>query len=267
MAVGRTSLERKNMKIISADDLSIVEDQTKNLDKNSLVIFDCDNVLTTVKVGTFNVQNKDFLKNYLREESVSKDKFYDKIRLVLVNEIPYIVNQRIVDLVESLSKRNVRHMVATSYSVRPLKDVPDPMQWRIDNLHAMGYFFEKSWPDQEKDVVLDDFGTDHNPVFRKGILFCDIFSKGDCIRSFFEYIGWLPKRIVFIDDVLRNLSDVGEFCDENKIEYVGIEYLESQHINSHIPFSDDLGKIQMDHLINESVWLKDEEAQKILSDS
>ena len=255
------------MKIISADNVSIVEDQTKNLDENSLVIFDCDNVLTTVKVGSFSIQNQNFLKNYLREEPISKDEFYDKIRLVLINENTYIVNQRMVDLVANLSKKNIRHMVATSYSVRPLVGVPDPMQWRIDNLHKMGYFFEKSWDDQKQNVILNDFGTDHNPTFRDGILFCDIFSKGDCVRSFFEYIGWFPKKIIFIDDVLRNLSDVGEFCDENKIEYVGIEYLESQYINSHIPFSDNLGKIQMDHLLNKSIWLKDEEAQKILSDS
>ncbi len=255
------------MKIISANNISIVEDQTKKLDEDSLVIFDCDNVLTTVKVGAFNIQNKNFLKSYMSEEPVSKDKFYDKIRLILVNENTYIVNQRMVDLVKNLSKKNIRHMVATSYSVRPLKGIPDPMQWRIDNLHEIGYFFEKSWVDQEKDIVLNDFGTDHNPIFREGILFCDIFSKGDCTRSFFEYIGWIPKKIIFIDDVLRNLSDVGEFCCENKIEYVGIEYLESQYINSHIPFSDTLGKVQMDHLMNESIWLKDEEAQKILSDS
>jgi hypothetical protein len=255
------------MKIISADNVSIIEDQTKSLDEDSLVIFDCDNVLTTVKVGTFNIQNKDFLKNYLREEPISKDEFYDKIRLVLINENTYIVNQRMVNLVENLLKRNIRHMVATAYSVRPLMGVPDPMQWRINNLHEIGYFFEKSWLDQKQDIVLNDFGTDHNPTFRKGILFCDIFSKGDCIRSFFEYIGWLPKKIIFIDDVLRNLSDVGEFCDENKIEYVGIEYLESQYINSHIPFSDNLGKVQMDHLMNRSIWLKDEEAQKMLSGS
>lgn len=254
------------MKVVSADNVSVIEDQTKNLDENSLVIFDCDNVLTTVKVGTFNVQNQNFLRNYLREEPISKDKFYDKIRLVLINENTYIVNQRMVDLVATLSKKNVRHMVATSYSVRPLKGVLDPMQWRIDNLHKMGYFFEKSWMDQKKDIVLNDFGTDHNPIFRDGILFCDIFSKGDCVRSFFEHIGWFPKKIIFIDDVLKNLSDIGEFCDENKIEYVGIEYLESRYINSHIPFSDSLGKIQMDHLLNKSIWLKDEEAQKILSE-
>lgn len=255
------------MKIISADDISIVEDQTKNLDENSLVIFDCDNVLTTVKVGTFNVQNKDFLKNYLREAPISKDEFYDKIRLVLINENTYIVNQRMVDLIANLAKKNVHHMVATSYSVRPLKNVLDPMQWRINNLHEIGYFFERSWVDQKKDIVFNDFGTDHNPIFREGILFCDIFSKGDCIRSFLEYIDWLPKKIIFVDDVLRNLSDVGEFCEENKIEYVGIEYLESQYINSHIPFSNDLGKIQMDRLMNKSIWLKDEEASKVLSDS
>ena len=255
------------MKIISAYDAAVIENETKNADKNSLVIFDCDNVLTTVKVGTFDARNEYFLKNYLHEKSVSVDKFYDKIRLVLINENTYIVNQRMVDLVANLSKRNIRHMVATSYSVRPLKDVSDPIQWRIDNLHEMGYFFEKSWSDQKEDITLNDFGTDHNPVFRGGILFCDIFSKGDCLRSFFEYIGWTPKKIIFIDDILRNLSGVGEFCEENKIEYVGIEYLESQRINSHIPFSDNLGKFQMDHLMNESIWLKDEEAHKILSDS
>ena len=255
------------MRIISADDVSVVENYTKNLDENSLVIFDCDNVLTTVKVGAFNVRNKNFLENYLRDKSHSKDEFYDKIRLILINENTYIVNQRMVDLVADLSKRNIRHMVATSYSVRPLKDVPDPMQWRINNLHTMGYFFEKSWTDQKEDLVLNDFGTDHNPIFRGGILFCDIFSKGDCIRSFLEYRGWTPKKIVFIDDSLKNVSSVGEFCCKNEIEYVGIEYLESQRISSNIPFSDNLGKFQISHLMDKSIWLKDEEVHKILADS
>lgn len=255
------------MKIISAEDVAVVENHVKDLDENSLVIFDCDNVLTTVKVGAFNVQNKDFLENYLRDELLSKDEFYDKIRLILINENTYIVNQRMVDLVTNLSKRNIHHMVATSYSMRPLKDVPDPMQWRINNLHTMGYFFEKSWPNQKDDMVLNDFGTNHNPTFRSGILFCDIFSKGDCIRSFLEYLGWTPKKIVFVDDVLKNILSVGEFCSENRIEYVGIEYLESQRISSHIPFSDNLGKYQMNYLMDKSIWLNDEEVHKILTDS
>lgn len=250
------------MEILKADNIGIIEKKLKDVDSESLVIFDCDNVLTTVKVGAFSVRNQSFLKNYIKDEKVSKDEFYDKIRLVLINETTYIVNQRMVELVSSLYDKNIKHMVATAYSVRPLKDIPDPVKWRIENLHQMGYFFERSW--LEKDFSLNVFGTDHNPVFRDGVLFCDIFPKGLCVQNFLEYIDWMPRKIIFIDDSLRNISSVGEFCEQNGIEYVGIEYIESQYISSHIPFSDDLGEIQMKHLIDKSVWLKDEEAHKLL---
>lgn len=252
------------MTILNADNIEIIEKNIENADENTLVVFDCDNVLTTVKVGAFSVRNQQFLRNYIKEKELSKDEFYDKIRLVLINETTYIVNQRMVDLVSNLCDRNIKHMVATAYSVRPLKDVPNPIAWRVENLHKMGYSFEKSWENQEIDFELKLFGTDHNPRFYHGVLFCDIFPKGACLQNFLECIDWVPKKIIFIDDALRNVASVGEFCEQNGIEYIGIEYVESQYIKSHIPFSDNLGEIQLNHLMNKSIWLKDEEAHKHL---
>ena len=158
-------------------------------------------------------------------------------------------------------------MVATAYSVRPLHGVDDPIKWRIDTLHKMGYFFEKSWPEIKSDIILDDFLSDHNPIFSNGVLCCDTFPKSECIKIFLNYINWFPKKIIFVDDSLRNLSDVGEFCSRNKIEYIGIEYLESNNINSYIPFSDNLGNLQIDNLMTESIWLSDKVASEILEEN
>ncbi len=253
------------MTIVSAERIDAVEERLSDLGSQDLAVFDCDGVLTTVAVELFKPQNRDFAKKWCKEAKTSKEELYDKLRLVLINETNFVVNQRMVDLVEKLAERGIKRMVATSYSVRPLDQLKNPVQWRIETLKELGYHFEKSWPDLPDNIELDDFLMDYNPVFSEGVLCCDFCPKSECLKHFFNKIQWHPRKIVFIDDDLRKLTDVGTFCEKEGIDYVGIEYLESKYIDSYIPFSENIGQIQMDNLFKKSLWIKDEEAEKMTS--
>jgi len=251
------------MSIIRAEEISIIEHELSNLGNNDLAIFDCDDVLTTIRAGAFKPNNRDFLNKWIRSSGVSKDELYDKFRVILRNEEGSVVNSRMINLINRLNEKEVKHMVLTSYSVRPLNGELDPVNWRVKTLKEFGYDFSKLW--DESYIELLDFMSDHNPIFKHGILCCDIFPKSECLEKFLDYVNWKPNKIVFVDDLLRNLSDVEDFCKSQKISYVGIEYLESQKITSYIPFSESIGQFQLDTLKNETVWLSDEDANKLIN--
>ncbi len=250
------------MSIIKAEDITVIETQLENVDKNTLVIFDCDNVLTCINVGAFHPDNRDCFYELVKKNNITQYDLCDKIRLPLVLEENILVNSRMVELVKNLENRAVKHMVLTAYSVRPLKEVKDPVQWRVDTLQSFGYHFEKLW--EPSFIELDEFLCNYNPIFKDGVLCCDIFSKSECLKAFLSQIQWKPKKIIFIDDLLRNLVDVEELCVQEKIEYVGIEYMESQNIKPYIPFSESLGQVQVENLMKKSLWISDEEAKKII---
>lgn len=251
------------MSIIQANNISPIEEEFKNVNKSSLVIFDCDDVLTTVKVGMFKPQNREILEHYVNNKKISKSELYDKLRIVLTHEDNVVVNPLMIDLVKQLTEHSVRQLVLTAYSVKPTTYLPNPIQWRINQLNELGYRFEKLWPVFY--FVLEDFLCKYCPTFKDGILCCDIFPKSECLELFLKQIHWIPEKIVFIDDSLKNLVDVEAFCKREGIKYIGIQYLESQYIKSYIPFSEQLGKTQIDSLINRSVWLSDEEANETIS--
>ena len=122
------------MTIVSAERIDAVEERLSDLGSQDLAVFDCDGVLTTVAVELFKPQNRDFAKKWCKEAKTSKEELYDKLRLVLINETNFVVNQRMVDLVEKLAERGIKRMVATSYSVRPLDQLKNPVQWRIETV-------------------------------------------------------------------------------------------------------------------------------------
>ena len=247
------------MSIVRAEDISIIEKELEKLDSNDLAIFDCDDVLTTIRSGVFKPNNRDFLKQWIRSSGISTAEIYDKFRIILKSESGTVVNPKMIDAINRLKDKNVRHMVLTSFSVQPMTDEPNPVAWRVETLKNFGYDFSKFWNEQR--VELSEFMREHNPVFQNGILCCDIFPKSECLEKFFEYIDWQPKKIVFVDDMLRNLADVEDFCKRQKIEYVGIEYLESQQVNSYIPFSESIAELQLNTLKEKSLWLSDEQAE------
>ena len=48
--------------------------------------------------------------------------------------------------------------------------------------------------------------------------------KGYVLRRFFEEIEFLPKQIIFVDDVVENLASVEAVCEVLSIEYIGIHH-------------------------------------------
>jgi len=99
----------------------------------------------------------------------------------------------------------------------------------------LGYDFSISWPEK---VSLKElyYGTNAEPVFKKGILFTDYLEKGDTLINFLKKTGINPAKIYFVDDIEKHLKSVYNASKKLGIYFKGFFYqeLHSKDQNSSI---------------------------------
>lgn len=62
-------------------------------------------------------------------------------------------------------------------------------------------------------------------LYADGILFATLFNKkGDVLKEFFRTTGFVPKRIIFVDDKMTYIKDLEVLCNTLGIDYCGFRY-------------------------------------------
>jgi hypothetical protein len=243
------------LQIIVASDILSIDNQLANIsDSDTLVIFDCDDVLSTADIPVFRQKldttgklTNDFTLNILEEiPNVSEEKVLALSQSVLAGTTPVLVNKRMPAIVAGLQARGVPCIVLTAFPPTPVPGMPDAVGWRVCNLKRLGFDFNRSWP---------AFMNTGLPVFSGGVLFSGALPKDKSLRIFLSHMQMRPKRIVFIDDSLRNVIRVGEYCRSAGLKFTGIHYTEAATHPS--AYSSALGRsrFQMQVLIRHGVWL------------
>jgi len=122
--------------------------------------------------------------------------------------------------IEQLQKNNIPTIALT---VRSL-----PIANRtIEQLAHMAINFSKTAPHQPTCTIKID---DHNGIYKHGIIFCNgHHSKGKALRHFFAQANYYPRKIIFIDDKLKYLTDVEQVATELGIEFIGLRYNRCDH--------------------------------------
>lgn len=65
----------------------------------------------------------------------------------------------------------------------------------------------------------------HPALYTSGVLFVnDNNNKGDVFSAFIDHIQKRPKKVLFIDDKMKNVLDLGDALDKMGIAYTGIHY-------------------------------------------
>ena len=62
-----------------------------------------------------------------------------------------------------------------------------------------------------------------------GILFSARASKGAILEQAMLEQGIKAKKIIFVDDKMENIEDVGAYCKKQEIEFIGTHFLISKH--------------------------------------
>ncbi|MDR0741944.1 MAG: DUF2608 domain-containing protein [Puniceicoccales bacterium] len=254
--------------ITVVDTLDDIEKRLKVADGNTLVVFDCDEVLTTLSEQIWQARNHDFFVKWCAENisNFSEEALYEIATSILVSSKNLLVNQRMPELVESLRGRDIKSIVLTALSTQPIATITDPMAWRISTLESFGYNFKMFWPSLP-DKHFKDFGEEYPPAYGSGVICCGSVPKSRCLMAFLAYANITPDKIIFIDDKVENLEDVGKQCNLARIEFLGIRYTEAHKLVSPIPFCANKIEYQLTTLKGKSVWIPDSALEENLASS
>jgi Protein of unknown function (DUF2608) len=61
-------------------------------------------------------------------------------------------------------------------------------------------------------------------LFDDGVIYCGENTKSEALAAFFKEVGYMPKKVIFVDDKRDQVSALGETLEEMGIEYVGIRF-------------------------------------------
>jgi hypothetical protein len=247
-------------RIISAPNVDVIESELKNADADTLVVFDCDNVLTSNTDQILKKKNWDILQT-LSEKNIKDINKIDVCASFLLTTKFSITNKKMPLIVRNLQRRNIRAVVLTGLSSAPCGKMGDPMEWRVATLRSLGYCFDGFWPTLSLKRFSNFFST-YDPCYYRGVVFCGGISKSVCLSRFLKYACIKPRKVIFIDDEINHLRDVGQLCSVLNIQFLGIEYNESDGLSSGLPFSRERADLQIKNLVSKGIWLSDEEATK-----
>lgn len=205
---------------------------------NSLVIFDVEMTLLQPSNPAFQPHNMQKYKATVRKTLLSlkaekKDIF---LTLIHLDSPPLLVDLDTPSFVQELHKDHIPTIAVTSSLTGAFDEFDSLETVKIQQLRECGLDFTLSTP-YEGDIIFSTLPTHRNnyAVYTQGVLFCNgINSKGKTVRSFFAKLKLYPKKIVFIDDNLRDLQEIEGILTqmEEKIEFVGLHFVGAENYPS-----------------------------------
>jgi len=200
--------------IFESDRLSEV---FKHIEPNSLVVFDIDDTLMTPKNWPGSATWLEYETKKLKQLGLSGQ---DSFRLMLPLYFTIHIFDNIMipldnspKIIEKLQKNSVYTMALTNRSL--------PMvQATMKEFLYLGIDFSiNSLYKEEMELAVT-----HKGRFSKGIIFCGNNDKGKTLFLFLEKVGYMPEKIIFVDDKLKNVKAVERETEKHNIPFVGMRF-------------------------------------------
>jgi hypothetical protein len=135
-------------------------------------------------------------------------------------------------LIAALQSRGIKTMLLTSCGAEKQGVAGEAENMRKNHLLNVGVDFQKSWQDikrlELRDIPKENYlwNGSYCCAFVDGMLFADWLDKGVVLKVFLSKIPQYKfRKIIFIDDRLKNLKAVEKICTEMGIQFVGVEYI------------------------------------------
>lgn len=248
-------------KVLSVYEDAPIEIEFSKADNQTLVIFDCNEVIFTSDDPLPTPINKKIfkkLRSYLQKRT-TKSQYYD-LMLKIRKQINHkLVNPKWPHLISVLQSRGIKTLMITAHWTGPFKNIAHLEDIRRDEVLSFGINFKKSWPDldtinfKKLPATSPDYGLHWYPVFKDGIICSCNLEKGKVLRAFLKNLKYKFKKIIFIDNQMKHINSVRKIADEFGMEYVGIEYKKSEKIpTGKVKYEEE--KKFVDRLIETGKW-------------
>lgn len=183
------------------------------------------------------------------------------LKMPVVEELMWYVSKSIPALsvdqatasVISLCQKNLS-LIPLAFTARPIyKKRIDGIQVTADQLININIDFSKTIPPS---------CMAKHPCFHRGIIFASGKMKGDFLQQYLVSTGYLPNRIIFIDDKLDQIQSVERTMHEKDIKVICFWYRRA--LQNRSSFNLQLANIQLECLLKYGRVMSDEEAEILL---
>lgn len=226
-----------------------------NFDSDSLLIFDIDYVLI-IPEDDYSMSRNEQRKKIWEEEKKQLDfeEFRHLYSIIIAEAKWKLVDDRIKDIFNYLENKEIKVMGLTSLDTGKMGIIENREDLRQRELSSVEIDFLKLKSFNEH-FIIDHLSTKHGFVTMKhGIVFTAEINKALALEACLNKIGYWPKKIIFIDDMEKNLLALEKLCKDKDINFVGIHYTAVSKMPKIV--SDELlerEKIKI--LIKEKKWL------------
>ena len=198
----------------------------------TLVAFDVDMTLTVPRHPACHHPNMQMHQAALKHLLKSLSEVEEDIALTLATQVSgqQLAEKDTPIVVKTLQNQGITTIAFTASLTGTLEGLGHLQERRFQDLQALSMNFQSAFTFQE--LLLDELPAHHHnhPAYHQGILYAnggrEANNKGAVLVAFLQRVGWKPQRVVMVDDVLKNLTDIAQALTvwDPTIEFVGIEY-------------------------------------------
>jgi hypothetical protein len=238
------------------------------IDKDTLVIFDIDEVLITNEDLVERSSGYKLIPQKWKNFPPSQQ---DEIRSIMLKKSNYLlVDSLVPDFILELKEKGIKSIALTSNRSGRLGSIEYNEDRIENNLLQKGIDF-KSFFSEINPISFDELVKPNEtpPLFKNGILFVSSFKhdenegKGKLLGIFLDRIKWSPKKVIFFDDDMDNLLSVQNELEKRNITYLGYHFKGAELLPN--TFDERIMALKYYFLSQKQSWLTNEEAIEILS--
>ncbi len=255
--------------IIETNNASDIKKQIEKLSAGDIALFDVKDVIFYSEDQVMSTMHKSVFKDKFKEikKIKGKEETDRLISIVLDSYKPVLVDEKIPQIIELAQKAGILVFGLTSGKTSKYGIIENRADTRINTLKTFGVDFSKSMDLPYMDLgVGDDIDKtieNGNSMFQDGIIFASRIPKGEILGRFLERAKLHPKKIIFVDNRLKNINLVCTKAQELGIEYVGIYFTKlSRSPYKHL--DQNIVDKKFEILLKDGKWINDQEAQNML---
>jgi hypothetical protein len=251
--------------VIQTSSLIPIETAVNNSNEHTLLIFDVQEVLMVaqdqVLTPAHKVERKKIKQQLLSHLPTQDTETIESI--ILMDYKPVLVDPDIVNLIALAKSKQIKTLALTSGYTGKFGKIDNRENLRIEKLKALGIDFSSSFPQIPTLSFLhlqDLHHTKYTPMFKQGIIFTCRLPKGEVLEAFLIHVKSPVKKIIFVDNRLKNIMSVESFCKSNGIEFQGFVY-EAVKKRPKSPLDQQLAIYQFNTLVKQHHWFSELEIQ------
>ena len=240
---------------------SIISTLIKNANKDTLIIFDVDEVLImpTPEYDFRDPYRIKILENISKQLTNNQIDFFKSI--IFAQREVKLIDPDLNKLFDLIVSMNIPSLALTAMGTGKFGIINNMVAFRIKELSKFNISFKLLTPWSGEYIVNvlnnvtkifpDTYGV---PCLNSGIIFTAGMDKGIVLACILQKYNYYPKNIIFVDDYLPNLESLKQLCIKLGINFYGFHYKAA----SLVPLptvNEKLEILRFQKMLHERTWL------------